>query len=124
MGPLQGSMEPAGPSMSSLETSGRHRHARDVAAPQYSKVTEHVGETARARACRLRTGKSPMRHFTNEEQSAVPETVQEFKRWGGKCDLDNFDPGGTLATFPGPGFRQRYRLAGQSDAHSWVQEGG
>jgi hypothetical protein len=75
MGPLV----TAGSSMGSLETSGRREHARGVAAPQHSQVTEHVGGTSPARAGSLRTGESAMRHFTNEGHSVVAEMVQGFK---------------------------------------------
>jgi hypothetical protein len=69
-------LEPVGSSMGSLETSGRRQHARGVAAPHHSQVTEHVGETAPTRTGSLRPRESPMRHFANEGQSAVAETAQ------------------------------------------------
>jgi hypothetical protein len=72
-------LEPARSSMGSLETCGCREHARGVAAPHHSRVSEHVGETAPARTGSVHPGERPMHHFANEGHSVVAETAQGFK---------------------------------------------
>jgi hypothetical protein len=77
-------LEPAGFSMGSLETSGLREHVTGVAARHHNQVTEHVGETAPTCTGSLRSGDSPMRHFTNESRRAVAEKTQGFKGMEGR----------------------------------------
>jgi hypothetical protein len=118
-------LEPARAGMRGLKTSRRREHARGVSTPHHRQVTEIVGETAPACTGRLCPGERPMRNFANEGHSAITETAQGFKGDGAESVTRTVVVSeGIRSAFPGPGYGQRYRLAGRSDAHSWERESG
>jgi hypothetical protein len=104
-GGRRGSPQLDKPRMGRSETSGRREHARGAATPHHNQVAEDVGEAAPTHTVSLHPRERPVRHFTNEGQSAVTEVAKDSKEMGRR-------------EWPGQTWPRRYD-GGTKDAAQW-----